>query len=81
MCVTILLCYWDIFELFITDLAPVDSAGNYSAAVQKKMSELVVINTTVQVKIVEFLQSGEYKIELPIIRAALEQEGLLPSSF
>ncbi|XP_032669554.1 uncharacterized protein LOC116843316 isoform X3 [Odontomachus brunneus] len=65
----------------VINLAPVDSAGNYSTAVQQKVSELVTINSPVQIKIVEFLDSGEYKVELPKIRATLEQAGLVPSSF
>lgn len=75
------LCHWNLYEFFIIDLAPVDDTGKYSAAVEKKLSELIQMNTFVKIKIVECTESGEYKIELPEVRAALVQQGLVQSSF
>ncbi|XP_025158502.1 uncharacterized protein LOC105185606 [Harpegnathos saltator] len=65
----------------VVNLAPVDSTGNYSAAIKQKLSELVTLNTFVKVKIVECVENGEYKIELPEIHAALVEQGLVPSLF
>jgi len=65
----------------VVNLAPLDSSGNYSSAVQKKIAELVQMSSTVKIKIVAGPEKGgDYKIELPDVRAALIKDGLVESS-
>ncbi|XP_011646109.1 uncharacterized protein LOC105432843 isoform X2 [Pogonomyrmex barbatus] len=59
----------------IVNLAPVDN-GNYSADVQKKITELVVPSKSITIKIVEH-EKNTYKIELPDVRAELIKCGLV----
>ncbi|KYM94453.1 hypothetical protein ALC62_14896 [Cyphomyrmex costatus] len=60
----------------VVNLAPIDGNGKYSEAVQNKLKELVVDNTPIKIKIVQS-DDGCYEIELPEIRAALIEHGLL----
>lgn len=61
----------------VVNLAPVDSNGNYSEAVQKKLAELVSSNSSITIKIVECCEIGVYKIELPSVRNVLIRDGLI----
>ncbi|KAL6432088.1 hypothetical protein ACFW04_006662 [Cataglyphis niger] len=64
----------------VVNLAPVNNAGNYSPIIQEKILELIQKNyPIIKIKIVE-CDSGDYKIELPDIKNALIEEGLISSS-
>ncbi|XP_026827923.1 uncharacterized protein LOC105279043 isoform X2 [Ooceraea biroi] len=63
----------------IVNLAPTNPDGNYSPAVQQALAELTPMESTVRIKIVDFPESGDYKVELPDIRAALIKQGLVSS--
>lgn len=60
-----------------TDLAPVDNMGNYSPDIKQKITELVRPHTLIKIKIIERVDAGEYKIELPEIRATLIEQGFI----
>jgi len=64
----------------LVDLAPVDSNGEYSKAVQKELEELIQENVAIKIKIVEYEGEGNYKVELPDVRSALIKRGLVQSS-
>jgi len=66
--------------LLVIDLAPVDSNGEYSEAVQKELEKLIQEYMYIKIKIVEFEGEGNYKIELPDVRATLIKRGLVQSS-
>ncbi|XP_077271610.1 vreteno [Temnothorax americanus] len=62
----------------IVDLAPVDSNGKYSKAVQRKIDELTQVFSAIKIKIVELIEdSYYYKVELPEVRDALIKSGLV----
>lgn len=63
--------------LLVIDLAPIDSNGTYSKAVQKKIDELVQPNSTIKIKIVECCENGDYKVELPEVHDALIKNDLV----
>ncbi|XP_012539479.1 uncharacterized protein LOC105838453 isoform X2 [Monomorium pharaonis] len=60
----------------VVNLAPVDN-GNYSETVQNKLSELIQVNSQIKIKIVECVCEGQYKVELPDVRAELVKHGLV----
>ncbi|XP_071557115.1 uncharacterized protein Vret isoform X2 [Temnothorax nylanderi] len=60
----------------IVNLAPVDSNGEYSEAVQRKIDELTQ-DSTIKIKIVELIGDYHYKVELPEVRDALIKSGLV----
>lgn len=62
--------------MFVTDLAPVDSTGNPSTAVQQKLAELMDSYESVQIKIVKITDNVTI-IELPEIRDKLIENGLI----
>jgi len=66
--------------LLVIDLAPVDNNGEYSEAVQKELEKLIQENMPIKIKIVEYEEEGNYKIELPDVRATLIKRGLVQSS-
>ncbi|XP_018341604.1 PREDICTED: uncharacterized protein LOC108748097 isoform X2 [Trachymyrmex septentrionalis] len=61
----------------LVNLAPVDRNGQYSEAVQKKLKELIMENSFIKIKIVEYSEDGCYKIEVPEVRAMLIKHGLV----
>lgn len=63
--------------LSITDLAPVDSDGNYSPAVQKVLADLKPMESIVTIKIVACPENGDYTIELPEIHANLVEQRII----
>ncbi|XP_018312143.1 uncharacterized protein vret isoform X2 [Mycetomoellerius zeteki] len=62
----------------LVNLAPINSNGQYSEAVQKKLKELIEENSPIKIKIVEYSEEdGSYKIEVPEVRAILIKHGLV----
>ncbi|XP_012055577.1 PREDICTED: uncharacterized protein LOC105618659 [Atta cephalotes] len=61
----------------LVNLAPVDCNGQYSKVVQKKLKELIMENSFIKIKIVEYSEDGCYKIEVPEVRAMLIKHGLV----
>ncbi|XP_071635871.1 uncharacterized protein Vret isoform X1 [Temnothorax longispinosus] len=61
----------------IVNLAPVDSNGKYSEAVQKKIDELTQDYSAIKIKIVELIEHSHIKVELPEVRDALIKSGLV----
>ncbi|OAD62691.1 Tudor domain-containing protein 1 [Eufriesea mexicana] len=60
----------------IINVAPINSSGQYSPEIEKRLSELVVSDIHVKIKIVGN-DSEMYNVELPLIRAQLIEEGLI----
>ncbi|XP_020286948.1 uncharacterized protein LOC109856278 isoform X2 [Pseudomyrmex gracilis] len=60
----------------VINLAPVDSTGHPSTAVQNKLAELMDVYKVVQIQIIE-ITDNVTKIELPEIRAILVKNGLM----
>lgn len=70
--------YTNLSIVCVTDLAPINSNGQYSEAVQKKLKELIEENSPIKIKIVEYSEEdGSYKIEVPEVRAILIKHGLV----
>ncbi|XP_033300493.1 uncharacterized protein LOC117205840 isoform X2 [Bombus bifarius] len=62
----------------IINIAPTDSNGRYSSQIEKRISELVVPDSCIKIKIIERdLECGMYNVELPLVKAKLIEEGLI----
>ncbi|XP_076759068.1 vreteno [Xylocopa sonorina] len=62
----------------IVNIAPTDSHGRYSPKIEKRISELIACASHVRIKIVESNEeSRTYKVELPLVRSKLIEEGLI----
>jgi len=56
-----------------------NSDRKYSSAVQQVLAELKPMESIVKIKIIDCQESGDYKVELPDVRAMLIEQGLVSS--
>jgi hypothetical protein len=54
-----------------------NSDRKYSPAVEQALAELKPMESVVKIKIVDCQESGDYKVELPDVRAMLIERGLV----
>ncbi|XP_076651050.1 vreteno isoform X2 [Halictus rubicundus] len=63
----------------VVNLAPTNDKKEYSPEIEKRLSELIQVNTRVKLKVVECDEDdGYYTVEIPSVRDQLIQEGLVP---
>ncbi|KAK9296207.1 hypothetical protein QLX08_009706 [Tetragonisca angustula] len=64
----------------IVNIAPTDNNGQYSSEIKKRISELVIPDDFIKIKIVDCeLESKIYNVELPLVKDKLIEEGLISS--
>ncbi|KOX80155.1 Tudor domain-containing protein 1, partial [Melipona quadrifasciata] len=64
----------------IVNIAPTDNNGQYSSEVKKRISELILPDNFIKIKIVDCeLESKIYSVELPLVKDKLIEEGLISS--
>lgn len=64
----------------IVNIAPTDSNGQYSSEIKKRISELIIPDNFIKIKIVDCeLESKIYSVELPLVKDKLIEEGLISS--